>query len=58
MSNKGLGEKHLTTKKGMRKVKIKGILEAKFRIYMYFFNFRAYRRRIYASQCERKQLKC
>lgn len=43
----------------MRKVKIKGILEAKFRIYMYFFfNFRAYRRRIYASQCERKQLKC
>lgn len=31
----------------MRKVKIKVILEAKFRIYIYF-NFRAYCRRIYA----------
>lgn len=31
----------------MREVKIKGILEAKFRIY-YFLNLRAYCRRIYA----------
>lgn len=40
------GKKHLTTKKGMRKVKIKGILKAKFR--NFFFYFRAYCRRIYA----------
>ena len=38
----------------MREVKIKGILEAKLRL---FFNFRAYCRRIYAKvKCERKQL--